>query len=200
MLADPAPPHWGGNASLYAWSANVNMTNPSDAPLHPHWTFNYSYDWTLSASRYDHAQGQHDEVCKMAVTPGDPCTVLNALDGMLYLLGPASCCRCDALWAPVTIVPDWLARSNATYEGRSSLAAKMSTSGLRTAPPTTTTTRRSTRRASLFATWNTRTEAQAVGLLRLAAGAPPRSVFVPPPAATRSAPPRSAIRKFNFIL
>ena len=68
LAADPAPPHWGGNASLYAWSAAVNMTNPSDAPLHPHWTFNYSYDWTLSASRYDHAQGQHDEVCKMAVT------------------------------------------------------------------------------------------------------------------------------------
>ena len=124
LSADPAPPHWGGNASLYAWSAAVNMTNPSDAPLHPHWTFNYSYDWTLSASRYDHAQGQHDEVCKMAITPGDPCTVLNALDGKLYLLGPSSCCRCDASWAPFTIVPDWLARSNATYEGSTSVGGQ----------------------------------------------------------------------------
>ena len=60
----------------------------------------------------------------MAITPGDPCTVLNALDGKLYLLGPSSCCRCDAPWAPFTIVPDWLARSNATYEGSTSVGGQ----------------------------------------------------------------------------
>ena len=145
---DPSPPNWGGNATTFAWGAQVDMpvimirlfsyivgfsfphiyfhdrTDISDAPTHPKWQFAYYYNYKIKASRYDHAQGQHDEVCALAGIVGDPCTVLNAADGNLYLSGAASCCICKAQWAPFTIKPDWLARSNATYIGRSSISGQ----------------------------------------------------------------------------
>ena len=122
--SNPAPPNWGGNSSVLAWSAQVSMTDKSDSPLHPKWSFSYFYDWNLRASRYEHGEGQHDEVCKMAKIVGDPCTVLNAANNKMYLLGASSCCRCDASWAPFTIVPNWLSRDNATYVGTASIGGR----------------------------------------------------------------------------
>ena len=117
-VADPPIPTWGGAP---AWSATINFTDVSDAPEHPNWFFNYSYDWSLKASRYDHGDGQHDEVCKFGGLPlGPRCTVINSADGHMYLLAPAdSCCVCKSKWAPFTILPDWLQRSNASYLGAS---------------------------------------------------------------------------------
>ena len=45
----------------------------------------YYYDWNIKASRYEHLEGQYDEVCKgfLNVREGAPCTVVNSADGKL---------------------------------------------------------------------------------------------------------------------
>ena len=115
---DPYPPRWGGNNATLAWSAEVNMTDVSDAPQHPSWRFLYFYDWELRASRYEHAQGNRDEVCAgvSGQQAGDACTVLNSADGTLYLLFPSSsrCCRCRPA---LTIRSDWLQDGGTKYTG-----------------------------------------------------------------------------------
>ena len=70
--ADVPPPRWGGNNATLAWSASVAMTDKADAPLHPTWEFEYYYDWTKKASRYEHAAGQHDEVKMVHVLWSSP--------------------------------------------------------------------------------------------------------------------------------
>ena len=113
-----SPPRWGGNNQTLVWEAQVNMTDTADSPMHPNWTFDYYYDWTRNASRYDHHQGQYDEVCKglKYQEDGQPCTVLNALDGKLYLLVPTHqyCCLCGKVF---TIRSDWLQDGGTTYVG-----------------------------------------------------------------------------------
>jgi len=86
------PPRWGGNASVLAFQAVVNMTDYTTNPVQPNWTFVYSYNWELMASRYEHGVGNSDEVCTgmPGQKEGQPCTVLNALDGFLYLKYPAT--------------------------------------------------------------------------------------------------------------
>lgn len=117
------PPRWGGNNTTLSWVALVNMTNFADAPGHPFWQFRYFYDWTLKADRYEHQEGQYDEVCAgFALHPlGEPCTVLNSLDGNMYILFPNDknfCCRC---MNSLTLRSDWLRTDNTTYQGQNNV-------------------------------------------------------------------------------
>ena len=118
------PPRWGGNNATLAWSASVAMTDPSDAPLHPTWDFEYYYDWNKKASRYEHAAGQHDEVCSGSGPAGDACTVLNSADGNMYLLYPRvkTCCVCHCSFCPFTVRSDWLQDGGTSYQGRSTVS------------------------------------------------------------------------------
>jgi len=118
-VADPPVPNWGGNVAHFAFSVDATFTDVADAPEHPVWNFSYHYDWNLKAERYDHHQGQHIDACKVVEIVDDPCTVLSASDGQLYISSPSSCCRCVADWAPLTMLPDWISRNNGTYIGRS---------------------------------------------------------------------------------
>lgn len=117
------PPNWGGNTTVFTFSSLVNMTDISDAPEHPKWQFEYYYDWSLKASRYDHLAGQHDEVCKgvKGYELGEPCTVLNSADGSLYLIFPDSndCCLCSK--KRFTILPNWLQSNDTGYEGQDTI-------------------------------------------------------------------------------
>ena len=119
------PPRWGGNNGTLAWSAFVNMTDISDSPLHPRWQFEYRYDWRLQSDRYDHAKGQHDEVCKWALPSsiGSSCTVLNVGGNVstTYIMSGDTCCACRAPWMPFTIRSDWLQDGGASYVGVASV-------------------------------------------------------------------------------
>jgi hypothetical protein len=115
----PPVPNWGGNATHFAFSVEATFTDVADAPEHPVWNFSYYYDWNLRAERYDHHEGQHIDVCKVVDIVDTPCTVLSASDGKLYISTATSCCQCEAYWAPLTILPDWISRNNGTYIGRS---------------------------------------------------------------------------------
>ena len=86
------PPRWGGNNETLAFTAGVNMTDQHVSATHPNWRFMYRYNWNLRASRYDHDQGQRDEVCAgmPGQAEGDPCTVLNAGNSVLYLIYPTT--------------------------------------------------------------------------------------------------------------
>jgi hypothetical protein len=119
--ADPPVPNWGGNATHFAFSVKATFNDTADAPEHPVWDFAYYYDWSLRAERYEHAEGQHIDVCKaVLIPPGEACTVLAASDGRQYVSSASrGCCLCIANWAPLTVLPDWLSRNNATYLGRS---------------------------------------------------------------------------------
>ena len=66
LLQAPTPPtpRWGGNATTMSFVAGINMTDISDSPEGPTWSFRYTYDGSRNSSRYDHGPGQHDEVCK----------------------------------------------------------------------------------------------------------------------------------------
>ena len=121
VSADPPAPNWGGNAAHFAFSVNATFTDTADAPEHPVWNFSYHYDWSLKAERYDHEAGQHIDVCKVVdIPPGEACTVLAASDGKQYVSSASKgCCLCIASWAPLTMRPDWIARNNGTYMGRS---------------------------------------------------------------------------------
>jgi hypothetical protein len=121
VAADPPVPNWGGNATHFAFSVNATFTDTADAPKHPVWNFSYYYDWNLKAERYDHAEGQHIDVCEVVDIPaGEACTVLAASDGKQYVFSASKgCCLCIASWAPLTMLPDWIARNNGTYLGRS---------------------------------------------------------------------------------
>lgn len=123
-----SPPRWGGSS---IWQAVVNETNPADAPSHPQWQFRYFYNADLRADRYEHASGQHSELCleQPRRLPYAACTVLNAHDGRLYMIYPdatpsdTSCCFCNSTTDSFLIRSDWLQRgSNTSYLGRSSIA------------------------------------------------------------------------------
>jgi hypothetical protein len=118
--AEPPVPNWGGNKDHFAFSVDATFYDPADAPDHPTWDFSYYYDWNLKAERYDHDEGQHIDVCRVVGIVNEACTVLSAVDGQLYVSSETKgCCHCVAPWAPLTMLPDWLARNNATYLGRS---------------------------------------------------------------------------------
>lgn len=96
----PEIPIWGGSMK---YSVTVKMTDISDAPEHPIWMFDYYYfaDTIKNAtySRYDMAEGQHDEVCKgIKDAPkeiGAACSVIHsANDNWLYIDFPNDnfCC------------------------------------------------------------------------------------------------------------
>lgn len=134
--AAPPTPRWGGNASLLAWSATINMTNPADSPDHPHWNFSYYYDGTgkTAVDRYDHQPGQGDEVCMSfcgagKVQAGEPCTVVNAANGVFLQWGVSgSCCDCTAKirrFFPtldnLAVRSDWITANGGKYAGRTSL-------------------------------------------------------------------------------
>ena len=73
----------------------------------------YYYDWNLKAERYDHHEGQHIDVCNIVDVPGgEPCTVLSASDGELYVSSETiGCCKCISFWTPLTMLPDWVKRN-----------------------------------------------------------------------------------------
>ena len=122
VVADPPFPNWGGNATHFAFSVDATFTDTADAPEHPVWNFSYYYDWNLKAERYDHAEGQHIDVCKIVnIPPGEACTVLAASDGKQYVSSASTgCCLCIASWTPLTILPNWINPSNnGTYMGQS---------------------------------------------------------------------------------
>jgi hypothetical protein len=121
IAGEPPVPNWGGNAAHFAFSVNASFTDTADAPEHPIWNFSYYYNWNLKAERYDHAAGQHIDVCKIVSIPaGEACTVLAASDGKQYVSSVSTgCCHCVASWAPLTILPDWISRNNHSYLGRS---------------------------------------------------------------------------------
>ena len=121
LAGEPPVPNWGGNAAHFAFSVQATFTDTADAPQHPVWNFSYYYDWNLKAERYDHATGQHIDVCKIVSIPaGEACTVLAASDGNQYVSSASKgCCHCVASWAPLTILPDWISRNNHSYLGRS---------------------------------------------------------------------------------
>lgn len=114
----PAP-RWGGNNDTLAWTALVNMTDQHTDPQQPNWQFKYWYDSTIPASRYDHGPGNSDEVCAgNGQTQGNPCTVLNADDGHLYLEYPTTGCvslhRCCVYPVPVrcTCAVGWMGKGS----------------------------------------------------------------------------------------
>jgi len=85
----------------------------------------FYYDSTttpVGSSLSVHSRGQHDELCTAVSGKGlsdEPCSLLDAADGWLYLVFPASnqCCRaCNTTQFCGIISPTWL-QSNATYEG-----------------------------------------------------------------------------------
>mmetsp|Transcript_1462 Transcript_1462/g.3968 ORF Transcript_1462/g.3968 Transcript_1462/m.3968 type:complete len:237 (-) Transcript_1462:58-768(-) len=121
-VEEPSVPMWGGAP---AFQVRVHMTNPSDAPEHPEWDFNYSYVSNAASnatfSRYEFEAGQHDEVCKgITGSPGlgSPCTVVHASDSWLYIAYPDAdfCCKCTQVIGAVR--SDWLRDGGATYVGR----------------------------------------------------------------------------------
>ena len=121
FTGEPPVPNWGGNAEHYAFSVNATFTDTADAPDHPVWNFSYYYNWDLKAERYDHATGEHIDVCKIVSIPGgEACTVLAASDGNQYVYSASSgWCHCVASWAPLTILPNWISNVNHSYMGRS---------------------------------------------------------------------------------
>lgn len=83
------------------------------------------YDSTtrgVGSSLSAHSVGQHDELCTAVQGKGmsdEPCSLLDASDGWLYLVFPSSkqCCRaCNVSSYCGIISPTWL-QSNATYVG-----------------------------------------------------------------------------------
>jgi hypothetical protein len=83
------------------------------------------YDSTtqpVGQSRYDHSEGQHDELCTSIVgheTSTEPCTLIASNDTWRYVVFPNSgeCCRlCNTTDFCGIISPDWL-QQNSTYVG-----------------------------------------------------------------------------------
>ena len=120
QLAQLAPPEWGGAASF---SARVNLTAHDVVASGASWWFNYSYlsNTTTNStwSRYDHEDGQRDEVCN-GIKKNTPqkCTTVHASDGWMYVAFPESkeCCKCSKHIGPVR--SDWLQDGGASYVGR----------------------------------------------------------------------------------
>jgi hypothetical protein len=105
----PAPT-WGGTKQ---WKCRVNLTDP-DVPTAQNWKFNYYYDATIPADRYEHPAGQADEVCQVKSVPfGQPCTVINTPDGNAWVLSGDTCCKFPIKIGPVLY--DWVERSNGTW-------------------------------------------------------------------------------------
>jgi hypothetical protein len=117
---DPAVPIWGG---ALAWSAHINLTNPSDSPTHPNWGFNYYYDasqsWTVS--RYEFDQTQHDEVCGLESGHSGRCNIIHATDKWMYITFPDEgfCCKCTQ--GIGAVLSKWLF-TDTTYKGPTTVA------------------------------------------------------------------------------
>jgi hypothetical protein len=110
-----SPPLWGAPVPVY--SVNVNMTCPDPVTT---WQFDYYFNATSTASRYEHHPPQFDEMC--AGQPYDEkqeCHVLFATDGWSYILYPLVqpapfCCRCGSEFGSTRW--DWL-KENSTFIG-----------------------------------------------------------------------------------
>jgi hypothetical protein len=116
-------PIWG---AAKHFNVNVNMTNPSDSPAAPFWTFEYYYDtsgaWTVS--RYEFDKTQHDEVCRQVKGKSGKCTVIHAYDKYIYIEFPDEkyCCKCGQ--DPGAVRTDWLDEGS-TYKGQSTVNGEL---------------------------------------------------------------------------
>jgi hypothetical protein len=112
-------PIWG---AAKHFNVNVNMTNPSDSPSAPFWTFEYYYDtsgsWTVS--RYEFDENQHDEVCRQVRGKTGKCNVIHAYDKYIYIEFPSDnfCCKCGQ--SPGAVRTDWL-NADSAYKGQSTV-------------------------------------------------------------------------------
>jgi len=108
---------WGGAKQF---RVEVNMTDISDSPSHPNWRFKYFYDAGLKADRYEHAEGQWDEVCGSSRRQ-HPCTVINSGDTKKYMEFGGKCCAQSSGLFPgtgaVAVRSDWLQNGGASYVG-----------------------------------------------------------------------------------
>lgn len=121
--ADPTPPLLG-----------PVLTNPFNQTITTYgFRFNnyveFFYDATttpVGSSLSAHGQGQHDELCTSVAgkfLSEEPCSLLDASDGWLYLIYPQSklCCRaCNTTDYCGIIASDWL-QDNATYVGTTTI-------------------------------------------------------------------------------
>jgi hypothetical protein len=116
-VPDPGYPMWGG---ALKYQVKVSMTKGGDG-----WDFLYTYDSDNNAGRYDHGTGQTDEVCALPrgaeANSGKPCSVLNALDGWLYISWDNFCCKCTNSPSLGIVKTDWLKRTEAAYKGQTTI-------------------------------------------------------------------------------
>ena len=115
----PPIPSWGG---ALQYRVHVNLTAHDVVKEGATWEFQYAFlsSQTMNVSRYDHLQGQRDEVCNSIKSgSNEPCTAIHASDGWLYVAFPnsGSCCKCSQHIGPVR--SDWLQDGGASYQGSS---------------------------------------------------------------------------------
>eukprot|EP00762_Andalucia_godoyi_P001623 ANDGO_00142.mRNA.1 hypothetical protein EMIHUDRAFT_248861 len=116
VQADPVPPVWDPKFFVM-----VNQTITYETNVWKN-TFEFFYDSMSQRSLTVHGQGQHDEVCNgvpSKKTSDEPCKLLNAADGWLYVIFPESnlCCQfCNASEYCTIISPTWL--NGAAYVGQ----------------------------------------------------------------------------------
>ena len=119
---EPALPYWGASKQ---WTCNVTLQNGNPQSPVNIWNFTYYYDATIPADRYEHQQGQNDEVCKIKGIPdGAPCTVIDTPSGAAYVMGESVCCKFPVPIGPV--IYDWVERSNGSFYGPKEINGVMS--------------------------------------------------------------------------
>ena len=104
----PQIPSWGG---ALQYRVHVNLTAHDVVKEGATWGFQYAFlsSEAMNVTRYDHLQGQRDEVCNSIKSgSSEPCTAIHASDGWLYVAFPnsGSCCKCSQHIGPVR--SDWL--------------------------------------------------------------------------------------------
>jgi hypothetical protein len=122
----PTFPSWGGAPE---YQVGVNLTAHDVVKTGVTWPFLYFYSSTVgnakgtlgvNVSRYDHAQGQRDEVCDAIKKGSDaPCTTIHAIDGYMYVDIEGECCKCGNKIKPVR--SDWLQDGGAKYVGKATV-------------------------------------------------------------------------------
>lgn len=109
-----SPSTWGG---ANQWACHVNLTDPTPEG-NKTWMFQYSYNADVPADRYDHPEGQVDQLCQVEeLEPHEPCTVINRPDGNAYVMNTDGSVSCQF---PVPIGPvryDWVSASSGVYTG-----------------------------------------------------------------------------------